>query len=104
MINNISNNKNEFTVFGGKNCPNCINAIKALDMLNCIYKYYDIGTKEDGAFTIFFDNFHNNDLIPKEHKTIPCIFFEGKFIGGYTQLCSFLTKFEEELNELNENF
>lgn len=88
------NNEIQWIIYGGENCPHCVNSKKTLELLEYKYTYYDIGKKENGDFTIFFENFWSKGIIPKEHKTIPVIFHYGKFIGGYTQLCSLLSKME----------
>lgn len=87
----------EWLIYGAEDCINCSNTKKALDCLEFKYTYIDIGKKENGDFARFFDFFWSNNIINKEHKTIPVIFNYGKFIGGYTQLCKLLI--EKENND-----
>jgi len=106
-IDKPSLTKKHFDIYGAQNCPNCIKAKDALDMSKCNYTYYDIGKKEDGAFIEFFFEFKH--LIPDNHRTVPVIFYENIFIGGYTQLCRFLTDnedlfLEKDDLELEANF
>lgn len=93
------NSNIQWIIYGGENCPHCINSKKTLELLQIQYIYYDIGKKENGDFLKFFNYFHEKEIIPKEHRTIPVIFHYGKFIGGYTQLCSLLSKMEHDDND-----
>ena len=89
-------NVNSFYIYGSENCPNCVAAKKCLENIpNLKYNYIDIGKKEDGAFTRFFNDF--KELVPEKHRTVPVIFYEGNFIGGYTQLCRYLSDNEDEI-------
>ena len=86
----------EFTLYGAENCINCIDAKKTLDLYNINYTYYDIGKKENGDFIKFFNYFHNSNLIPSKHKTVPAIFNYNKFIGGYKELINILKNRDDE--------
>lgn len=82
------NNKTYFVVFGLSTCIFCKKTIELLENKNIKYKYYLI----DDFYNLFFKVFVNlaktypNLNIDQSHKTVPVIFYENKFIGGYTSL------------------
>lgn len=81
-------NNNYFVVFGLSTCIFCKNTLKLLKDNNIKYKYYLI----DNFYNLFFKTFIDlSDKYPElnidsTHKTVPVIFYNGKFIGGYTNL------------------
>lgn len=60
-----------------KLCPYCMNAKKLLDEKGIQYEDYNIDN----------DEAKRKDLIEKTgQNTVPYVFLDGKFIGGYDQL------------------
>ena len=79
-------------IYGGAACPNCIKAKQAVELLNLSYNYIDIGSKELGEWATFFDDPKNK--IPSSHRSVPIIFINDEFLGGYSQLCTYLNNYE----------
>jgi glutaredoxin len=82
-----------YTVLFVNGCPYCEATIKMLQDRNIPFKSYDIN-KIGG-----FENVHNilsenADAIRfnPSHRTKPIIFYDGKFIGGYTELNNRLSR------------
>lgn len=66
------------TIYGRDGCPYCHNACVLADTNGIPMKYYDI---------IEYPDYKSH--IPKdasEHKTVPVILWNGKFIGGKDEL------------------
>ena len=92
LYNKINNNNEEIILFGLSYCKYCKDTIKMLIKKNITFKYYII----DKHFNIFFDillkvsELYPNLKIINSHKTVPVIFMNKKFIGGYTNLKNIL--------------
>ena len=88
LYNKINENNKEIIFFGLSYCEYCKDTIKMLNEKKITYKYYVI----DKHFNIFFDillkvsELHPNLKIINSHKTVPVIFINKKFIGGFTNL------------------
>ena len=73
-----------FTVYGSKSCPFCLRAKSLLESNNIRFTYHDIeqyGTRKD-----FFIYFRSLNKLGPLVRTIPVIFNNGIYIGGYTNL------------------
>ena len=72
------------TVYYRSTCPFCQKAISYIKnkRLTCIYRDID----EYGGKENVFGVLKREKRIPKSHNTVPVIFDNGKFIGGYTEL------------------
>ena len=68
------------TVLGGEKCRFCTLAKNLLDTKGLTYEYKDVRKDEDAMGTLSANGF----------KTIPQVWADGKHIGGYTELYSFL--------------
>lgn len=81
-----------FTVFGKGDCPYCDRAKALLQSKMLEFGYYDV---QSDKFT--FD--HMNDRVTiatgGTAKTVPQIFVDGTYVGGYTDLVEFLSPKEE---------
>lgn len=66
----------EFTVYTKQNCPFCVKAKQALTSAGYAYKEVGITTPEE--------------LPRPDFRTVPQILADGHFVGGYTQLVSYL--------------
>lgn len=74
-------------VYTINNCGYCDAAKSLLTSLNLAFK----------EFNISHDDNMRMELVKKtNHRTMPQIFIDGEFIGGYTEL-------KEHLNNLNSN-
>lgn len=78
--------------FGLSYCEYCKKTIELLKKHKITYKYYQI----DNCYNIFFTILRNvsklypNFEIEPNCKTVPVIFFNRKYIGGYTELKNIL--------------
>lgn len=73
--------KDKIEVFGSSGCPFCVKAVQLLNQLDLEFENIDV----------FKDN--NKEILAKKRgldnlkgQTIPQIFINGEFIGGYTEL------------------
>jgi len=69
-----------FVVYSKENCPFCVKAVKALDFMEKQYVKYDI-EKDKGACEIFKQG---------GFKTVPQIYHNDEYIGGYEELADYL--------------
>lgn len=74
MIKNV-------VVYGKMNCTYCDKSKMALDIAGIPYTYTDIMLDEDAM----------DFLIENGLRSVPQIFIDGEYVGGYTELCSRLT-------------
>jgi len=88
LYNKIKNKNKEIIFFGLQFCKYCKKTLEFVKKNNISYKYYAI----DNYYDKFFKLFVKTEKIYKEleinpyHKTVPVIFINGKFIGGYNEL------------------
>ena len=85
-----------YVIFYKKTCPYCIRALKKLKETNSNYKGYDIN--KIGGTDILLDilkKYHSELNFDPMHRTIPIIFYNGKFIGGSDEL---IKRLEQKLN------
>ncbi len=68
-------------VYGKANCPHCINAKGLLDFNNITYEYIDIEAEGKTAAEI---------TGRPDVRTVPQIYLEGEYIGGFTELSNHL--------------
>lgn len=77
-------NEKGFTIYSKSGCINCNKAKELLKKNNLDYKVIDcdeylLEVKEEFLYMI-------NNLINREYKTFPMIFYDNKFIGGFSEL------------------
>ena len=72
-----------FTVFGRPGCGFCVRAIELLDNKGLSYKYIDI--QKEGISKADLSK-----TVGKEVETVPQIFHGQSYVGGYTELVSYL--------------
>ena len=70
-----------YTIYSKPDCPWCVKAEKALDFIGV--KYEKINVEEDKEARDF--------LVRSEFKTVPQIFYDDEYIGGYEDLVDYLT-------------
>lgn len=84
-----------FVVFYRKTCPYSIGALNKLKTNKLSYKGYAVGSVEKINKSKLIENLKN---ISKDinynvnHDTFPIIFRKGKFIGGFSELETYLSK------------
>ena len=90
-------NKN-FTVIGSSNCSYCTKVTNFLKKEKTSYEYIDIASfsKTD---KFLYENFIKH--LTNNYKYIPKIFYNGVFIGGYSDLLIFYKKYN--LDNLDTN-
>ena len=86
---------NKYVVYGGKGCKWCCKAEFLLEDNELKYDYYDV-EKKFGSKKAFFDEFSSRT---NNKRTIPVVFVNGKFLGGYTQLEQFVINNETLIAE-----
>lgn len=74
--------KNKYIIFYIANCGFSHNALTYLH--NKHHKSYKITDKR-----LFFDEINKLGIIPSTFRTFPVIFYNGVFIGGYSDLLTF---------------
>lgn len=88
ILEKINMNENIYLFFGLESCGYCKKTLEFSRNNNLQFKYYDM----DKYYTIFIpilDKLIELDpelKIDPEHRTFPVIFYNKKFIGGYTDL------------------
>lgn len=71
-------------VFGRRNCPYCIRAEALLIQRKENYVFYDLNSA--GGAEKYQSGYRL--LVPSNHNTVPVIFKDKRFIGGYTELAA----------------
>ena len=85
------NNENVFIIFYRPDCMFCINSLKLLKINKLQFKGYNVNNIKNSKN--MFDCFKlekNTTYYNETHRTIPTIFYKGKFIGGYTELKKYI--------------
>ena len=99
-IKNCTINTN-FIVYGNTECIFCSKAVELLINTKKKYCYVNMKTLPNDQITLikkFIKNTTNN------YKYIPVIFYNGIFIGGYTDLKIFLNRYQNQhLSYYNKN-
>ncbi len=92
LYKKIINNNNKVIVFGLPGCGYCISTIKYLKNKNIQYKFYDIKKIYNKFFKLLIQvkELHPELLFNPTHKTVPVIFYNKSFIGGYSDLIKLL--------------
>ena len=112
ITNNITS---IYTIYGKKDCMNCMKIKEFLEnnfkSRKVIIKYYDIDELIQNKIVKNYLDFHEK-MLPfiHNHKTIPIIFLNGQFIGGYDDFMNYFKKFEtnkkiksSDVNQLKTN-
>ena len=79
-----------FTIYSKSGCPNCLKSKALLKEKKLLFNVIDCDEYilEDKPFFLSFIN----DIANQEVKTFPMIFYDGKFIGGFTETSNFVDK------------
>jgi glutaredoxin len=73
-------------IYGNKSCPYCKMALALAELKKMKYEYYTLNVDYSKAELL--------ELVP-DAKTIPQIFVDETYVGGYTE-------FEKYVNEIGE--
>jgi glutaredoxin len=76
-------------IVGGTDCIYCKKAKDACDMEDVTYEYQDLGPKDSGSWAKYFDD---NASIIKNQRTLPVVFINDEYLGGYGKLIIYLEK------------
>ena len=88
ILKKINTNANTYLIFGLSTCGYCKKSLVYMKEKNLQYKYYEM----DKYYEIFIPILEkliklNPSLkINPAHRTFPVIFYNKKFIGGYSDL------------------
>lgn len=88
ILEKINTNDNTYLIFGISTCGYCKKTLSYMEENNLQYKYY-VMDKYYEIFIPILDKLIDlsYDLkINPEHRTFPVIFYNKKFIGGYSDL------------------
>lgn len=93
ILDKINNaDPNTFVFFYLKQCPYCYQTLDLLRNSTYPYKGYNI-YKIDGQMPRLLQIFNRNASVlnfPATYNTMPLIFINGKFLGGYNELNQYL--------------
>ena len=83
MVKTPKPQKKGFTVYGRAGCPYCDRTVELLKTSGERFKYFQRERLEASRY-----QFHEDlaKYIGNYGKTFPLIFYNGKFIGGYSEL------------------
>lgn len=76
----------QIIIFGKDTCSFCIKSKTLLDKNNIEYKYILMNEVSNYYQTNYLNK------VPNTYKTVPQIFIDKKFIGGYTDLEELINK------------
>lgn len=91
ILEKIDENKDTYLIFGISTCGYCKKALSYVKENNLKFKYYEM----DKYYKIFIpilkklSSVRPSLKINSEHNTFPVIFYNDKFIGGYTDLIKY---------------
>lgn len=79
-----------FTIYSKSGCSHCVSVKKLIKEKNFFYNEincdeYILEDKEEFLKAI-------ENITQRSHKTFPMVFYEGKFIGGYTDTIDVINK------------
>lgn len=88
----VQANPGTYVIFFIYGCPYCEKALSLLRNSNVVYKGYNINEIKGGMeYLLMILNKHKDQLyFDPSHKTKPIIFYNGKFIGGFSELSKIL--------------
>lgn len=88
ILQKINSNPNTWLIFGLNDCKYCKNAVTYSTEKNLQFKYYSVDNYYDYFLNILkkLSELKPYLQIDPNHQTFPAIFYNGKFIGGYSEL------------------
>ena len=91
--------KSGFTIYSKSGCPNCLKTKSYLKETNLIFNVVDCDEyiiEDKLPFLSFIKQYANEEV-----KMFPMIFYNGTFVGGFSETISFV---ERLLLSFEENF
>ncbi len=85
----------KYKVYGGKSCKWCHKALNLLEDFDLNFEYIDIDANF-ASRTEFFSKFAD---ISNNKQTIPLIFVDDTYLGGYKQLEEYVSKHEDAYDD-----
>ncbi len=91
-LKKIFNNPDTFIIFGSDYCFYCKESINLLKKHKKNFTFLDIKKNPKLFFNLIgeFCNKNKSFQFNHAHKTIPIIFYNNKFVGGYSDLINLL--------------
>jgi len=88
ILKKINTNANTYLIFGISTCGYCKKTLVYMKEKNLQYKYYEMDKYYEFFIPILEKLIKLNPSlkINPEHRTFPVIFYNKKFIGGYSDL------------------
>ena len=88
----VQANHGTYVIFFVYGCPYCEKALSLLRSSHVLYKGYNINEIDGGMknLLIVLDKHKDQLNFDSSHKTKPIIFYNGKFIGGFSELSKIL--------------
>lgn len=97
VLEKIRSNPDTYIIFYTDDCYYSQKALGLLKESGVKYKGYDIN--KIGGLDVLLNILNKNHLLDKynqahsvRHSTRPCVFYNGQFIGGYTDLQKIIKK------------
>jgi glutaredoxin len=90
-------NNTGFTIYSKSGCQNCLKIKNLLMQKKMVFSVVDCDEyilEDKNSFLLFI-----RDLAEKECKMFPMIFYEGKFVGGYSEACDYIDKLLTSFDE-----
>lgn len=91
ILKAINSNTDTYIIFFSYSCGYSVNALNLLKKSKLKFKGYDID-KICSLSELLNILISSNIDFDKHHRTKPIVFYNGKFIGGYTELNSIINK------------
>jgi glutaredoxin len=91
ILEKIKLNNDTFLIFGLSTCKYCSNALNFSKVNSLQYKYYEMDKYHELFISILnkLSELNSKLNIDPNHQTFPVIFYNGKFIGGYSELTKY---------------
>jgi glutaredoxin 3 len=88
-----------FTIYSKSGCPNCVKAKALLSSKHLLLKVVNCDEyiiEDKDSFLSYITTLSNAEV-----KMFPIVFYDGKFVGGYNEMITFV---EELLLAFDANF
>jgi glutaredoxin len=93
-----------YTIYGTKNCKNCVKIKEFFKKFvkntkKIIMQYYDIDDLIQKEIIKNYLEFQEKmEPFIKDHRTVPIIFINDEFIGGYSDFMAIFEKLKNKIN------
>ncbi len=86
---------NKYVIYGGKSCTFCARSRFLLEDYDIKHEYHDVD-KEFKTRNEFFDKFASQT---NNKRSIPIVFVNNTFLGGWEDLKKFVSENENQLDD-----